>query len=381
MQDLEAISLLKKYLAGNCTEQERGLLETWYLQYYQQDLPDLSETSRQQLRQEVWAALPNHTKEETQNPIRKKFNFLPYISAAAILIVFSCIGLYVYKVLQTVPKPVDVMTAAATIAPGKYTASLTLVNGKTINLSDTKTGVVVNADETKYNDGTAIPSSLRAEVKQSQLVVASTPLGGTYQFTLPDGTKVWLNAASTLKFPSSFAGLISRKVELIGGEAYFEVSKDKSHPFIVTSNGQQVEVLGTHFNINAYNDDGSTKTTLEEGSVRVSSSTSLATLKPGQQSILNSNTIKVSSADLETTLAWKNGLFSFTDADVKTIMPQIARWYNINIEYAGDIPKDLITGGISRQSNLATVLKMLEMVHLKFSLTAQNGKQTLIISP
>lgn len=267
------------------------------------------------------------------------------------------------------------------ITPGKNTATLTLANGETINLSDTKTGVIIEASSFTYNDGSKIddsslrgtdPSSSR-ELRSkpiSSTLTASTPRGGTYQVTLPDGTAVWLNADSKITFPSQFSGK-TRAIQLTG-EAYLEVAKDKAHPFIVESKGQKVTVLGTHFNINAYNDESEIKTTLLEGSVEVSaagvSSGMRYRLKPGQQSLNNGATIQVSQAKVAEVTAWKNGDFQFNEEKLSSIMKKLERWYDVEIVLSDKLADVTVTGNIARNRNISRVLSMMEKtnrIHFK----------------
>lgn len=208
-----------------------------------------------------------------------------------------------------------------------------------------------------------------------ELVVAaiSTPRGGTYQILLPDGTRVWLNAETSLKFPTSFQGTADRRVELSSGEAYFEVSKDKQHPFVVVSNGQEVKVLGTHFNINSY--DAEVKTTLFEGSVNVrqllpkggrgAGNGNLKekgiVLKPGEQSLVYQNTLKVYAADVEAAQAWKNGNFLFRAESIESIMRKISYWYDMEVVYVEPKSREKFTGLVARNRKLSEILKLLEL--------------------
>ncbi|MNX85526.1 fec operon regulator FecR [compost metagenome] len=196
-----------------------------------------------------------------------------------------------------------------------------------------------------------------------------TPKGGQYQLILPDGSKVWLNAASSLTFPTSFVSLKTRKVELIG-EAYFEIAKNKTSPFIVKSAKQEVKVLGTHFNINSYADEQSTTTTLLEGSVNIVSLNKAENiiLKPGQQSTLNNNKINVTEINTEEAIAWKNGLFIFNDENIKSIMKKIARWYNVEITFKGNLDHVSFVGNYARNKDLESLLENIELtekVHFK----------------
>lgn len=245
------------------------------------------------------------------------------------------------------------------ILPGKNRAILTLGNGKTINLSDAKKGLVINAVQLNYSDGAAVLTDGLDTTIEKALLSVHTPIGGTYQVLLADGTKVWLNAASSLKFPASFTGN-KRSVEL-SGEAYFEVAKDAKHPFEVVSNEQTLEVLGTHFNLNAYGDEGRTSTTLLEGSVRLQSMEGQSlVLKPNQQAILATGTLSAHDVDGLESIAWKNGKFTFDREDIRSIMRKVARWYNVQVVYEGNLDGIKLTGSVSRFENIAKLLQVLE---------------------
>lgn len=280
-------------------------------------------------------------------------------------------------------------TVKKVILPGSNKATLTFVNGKTINLSEAKTGLIINASDLRYNDNSVVISKeerellnnslphSRDEVQGSEKIAVTTPRGGEYQVTLSDGTRVWLNAASSLKFPSSFAGAKQRKVELTG-EAYFEVAENKAHPFIVVSNDQLVKVLGTHFNISNYDDENSIKTTLSEGSLRVESVGQghkphldrAIILKPGQQSIFTAKkSIEVKSVDASDAIAWKDGKFAFRNESLENIMRKVSRWYDVEIVYQNNqIGKEILGGSFTRTEEISTILAALELagdVHFK----------------
>jgi transmembrane sensor len=298
METKTAKELIAKYQAGTATAAEVALIEKWVMLGRVKDL-DLSD--------EDLAA--DFAMIRSQLPLKyvkvKRFSLWPRIAVAAAAVAAIVFGVWFYTIELTASRkaPRNDVAYKNDVAPGKNTATLTLANGKVISLSDAKIGVVVDAGKLAYNDGTVVDPSLRGgttkqppfgdEVAASRnaprndgmMLTASTPRGGQYQITLPDGTRVWLNADSKISFPAQFIGK-ERKVLLVNGEAYFEVStsytslpgtspslrgRRTKQSFIVESNGQEVEVLGTHFNINAYSDEGSTKTTLLEGSVRVSS--------------------------------------------------------------------------------------------------------------
>ncbi|MNK11833.1 fec operon regulator FecR [compost metagenome] len=270
------------------------------------------------------------------------------------------------------------------VAPGGNFATLKLADGRTISLKDQQNGTISKESGisiSKTSDGQlvyTIDQKDKSLAKESYNTI-TTPLGGQYQVRLPDHSTVWLNAASSLTYATTLNKHGQRWVRLESGEAYFEVAKDKAHPFIVSSSGQEVMVLGTHFNINSYANEGAIKTTLLEGSVKIQSSTGNKVLVPGQQAAVTKNQIKITPADTEAAIAWKNGLFVFNDADVPAIMRQISRWYNVEVQYSGAIPNNLISGGIARSSNLTTAMKMLEMVGIKYQLVQTGETKKIII--
>ncbi|MNG57226.1 fec operon regulator FecR [compost metagenome] len=249
------------------------------------------------------------------------------------------------------------------ISPGKQSATLTLANGDQIRLQETMNGQI--ADEmgikiSKSNDGQLIYEVGKNAGAESGNHILSTTKGETYRIKLPDGTQVWLNAASALKYPMQFAHKGKREVELVG-EAYFEVAKDPKHPFIVNTSGQQIKVLGTHFNVNSYADEPALRTTLLEGSVEVSSSNRKLKLLPGQQSSLNANgTLKLQQVDTAPIIAWTNHEFMFDEDDIESVMRKIARWYNVDVIYQGKKTTEKFGGGISRFDNVKQVLNLLE---------------------
>jgi len=264
------------------------------------------------------------------------------------------------------------------ILPGGNHAILTMADGSTIVLDSVQNGRLQhgNANIKKQNgllvyDGST-PSRGNMPVTYNTL---STPRGGQYQVVLPDGSKVWLNASSSLHFPTAFVGKF-REVELTG-EAYFEVAKNREKPFHVKVNDIQVEVLGTHFDVNAYQDENAIRTSLLEGSVKITKGTASDLLKPGQQGVIkkNDNNIEIKNADMDEVIAWKNGLFQFDGANITAIMSEIGRWYNVDIVYAGKVPVRSFEGKISRDAQLSDVLKILELSDVKFNI---EGKKIIV---
>jgi len=294
--------------------------------------------------------------------------FIKRFAAAASILLFVSIGLYFY--LHTKNNTIEnTRFVQNDIAPGSNKAVLTLADGKQIILNDARNGQLANESNTlidKTADG-HVAYKNEAEGKTAMVFnTLSTPRGGQYTLTLADGTRVLLNAASSITYPTSFLGN-DRKV-ILTGEAYFEVAHNAVKPFRVTSQGQTVEVLGTHFNINAYSDESNIRTTLVEGSVKVTSGTSQEIIKPGQQSVLMQQSLKVNDANIEETIAWTNGYFRFNDAKIESVMRIISRWYDIDVAYEGKVTDEGFYGKISRYKNISQVLKMLEKtktVHFK----------------
>lgn len=261
-------------------------------------------------------------------------------------------------------------TYASDAAPGSNKAILVLANGQKISLSDIHNGDVAKEaglSITKTADGqlvyNIVDDKSDGATKEDTFNTIETPKGGVWQIKLPDGSSVWLNAASSLTYPISFAKGKKRMVEL-KGEAYFEVSKDKDHPFVVKTAKQEVEVLGTSFNINSYADESEVKTTLLEGSVRVMpylAGQQPDVLKPGEQAILNERGMNIKEVDAEEAIDWKNGYFMFNNERQENIMRKIARWYNVQVEYADASAKDVMYyGSISRFENVSKVLRKFE---------------------
>ncbi|WP_316814548.1 FecR family protein [Pedobacter nyackensis] len=322
------------------------------------------------------------------NPKNKKWNWIRLTGIAASIVLVCFTGFYFYKTIYA-PKQHNNNLSVNDILPGANKAVLTLANGRTIDLNSTKEGVVFKADELIYNDGSAIEPENPHQGKltdQAYDMVLSTPKGGQYSLVLSDGTKVWLNAGSTLRFPGKFEGKL-RKVELMG-EAYFEVRPNAAKPFKVYSKGQEISVLGTVFNINAYGDEIGTKTTLVQGKVMVTATdlngglNKNAVLLPGQESTLTkSEDIIIRKADVATAISWKSGVFKFYETELHIVMNQLSRWYDLDVEYQGSIPETYAYGEISRNSKLGDVLDILKTGGLNFKIVQRGKSKVLIVLP
>lgn len=305
-------------------------------------------------------------------PFYQKATF-KYLIAACIALFVTAIGGIFYNSNLNSLKSKNRIAFESDVAPGGNNAVLTLADGSQVLLNDTDNGKIIEEKGisiTKAKDGQLIYQVIDPGVKNisNKEAVAyntiTTPRGGQYQVLLPDGTQVWLNASSSIKFPTYFSA--DQRNVILTGEAYFEVSKDKTKSFVVNVDGMSVEVLGTHFDVMAYKDEESINTTLLEGSVKVTKNNESRILKPGQQAKVKGG-IQVVEAAADA-LAWKNGLTSFIDADIRTIMRQVARWYDVEVKYEGDIPRRLFTGEISRKANLSELIKIIKLSNIQLKL-------------
>lgn len=367
MTQEEYIRLYEKSLAGKLSVEEKQLLANYSdefdLDKHQWD--DNLMGDKNQIKNEIFQQISH----EIETEERKVVSWRVWLVAASIIAVLLTSGIYFYIQKQDNSSTIIAKTELDNdILPGSNRATLILSDGSTITLDDAKNGILKkegNAEINKLN--TSLIYSRSGEKMSSNVYnTVSTPNGGQYQVQLEDGTKVWLNAASSLRFPIAFTGK-ERLVEL-KGEAYFEVAKNAKMPFKINmfsekeGRSMQIEVLGTHFNVLAYANENF-ETTLTEGSVRVSNDAEQRfVLKPGEQSVLtNAGKIEVKPANVKEALAWKNGLFVFDRENIEGIMKKLSRWYNIEVEYVGELTDKEFVGTISRGENLSEVLKMLEL--------------------
>ncbi|NRF40885.1 FecR family protein [Pedobacter foliorum] len=350
--------LAHKYLQGNLTKKEKNEVDKWFSQTNEEPLEvsDLYARDEEEHKQIIF----NRIKEEIGTKRSRVFALWKGIAAAVFVIFAIGLGMWYFKGNN---EPVIQMAKVSgnDIAPGNNQATLTLANGKTILLSS-----VVNEKLLK-EAGAEVQKNSKGELVYKQLVPAesseleyhtlTTSRGEQYQVILPDDSHVWLNSASSIKFPVNFASSKERRV-FITGEAYFEVAKDKIKPFRVVSDSQLVTVYGTHFNINSYKDEAGTRTTLLEGSVDVNGTL----LKPKQQAINEDGGIKVIPVNVEDVVAWKNGYFRFKAETLESIMRKVSRWYNVDVEFQSESLKSIEFGGImTKYMNVSMVLKKLEL--------------------
>lgn len=295
-----------------------------------------------------------------------------YVAAAAVILLSLGTGFYFNESGKKISGfEVSNSVHKNDLLPGGNRAILQLANGSTILLDTAKNGILAQQAGTKIEklaNGQLAYNSKKDEKYELLYNTVSTPRGGEYHLLLPDSTEVFLNSASSIRFPVDFKGN-ERKVE-ISGEVYFEVSKNLLKPFRVTINDMMIEVLGTHFNVNAYSEEAVIRTTLLEGSVVVSNRKAGIHLQPGQQSVADQqgNLLLKENIDLDEAIAWKNGKFEFHNAEIETIMSQISRWYNVEVAYEGQRTRETFSGIVSRRGNVSQVLKIMEMAGIRFKI-------------
>lgn len=364
MDRSQAEILLSKYNRGKATAKEIAILESWYLEEGFKSPLFKGEFNYESKRLRILSKI-----QQQRAPVEKVRKLWPRIAiGAAVATIIFGIGLFFYKNQQ---KEHAQTAFHSDVAPGRQGATLTLANGKTIRLTDATNGVLAKeagVNITKSEDGQLVYEIKNDSGESGKINTLSTANGEMYKLRLPDGSLVWLNSASSLTYAANLIENGKRSVKL-HGEGYFEIVKDKAHPFIVKTGTQEIEVLGTHFNINSYTDEPLVATTLLEGSVKITSRNEKRMLKPGEQALNNGSNIQIIQANIDKATDWKDGDFYLNHVDFKTAMRKIARWYNVEIVYDASVPDDMVAGGwISRENNLSVVLKLIEksgLVHFK----------------
>lgn len=378
----DILLLIEKYLSGTATDEEKQLLNEWYHSFNDAEVELMTEETPQNFEERLKNKIMEAVNDLHETKTIKKYKrwYIPAAAAVILMAITTTCFLFISKPSkwQSTRNEYAQSNRATDAAPGGNRAILTLPDGSTVVLDSVSNGVINQQGGIKVqklqNGLVAYSKNNQSSANANNVVynTITTPRGGQYQITLSDGTKVWLNAASSIHFPIAFTGS-ERRVE-ITGEAYFEVAKNKAMPFKVKAASSEIEVLGTHFNVNAYNDESYIKTTLMEGSVKVSVSATgggyvSKFLKPGQQaSISRSQKIMISdNTDIEEVLAWKNGLFLYNGTDIHTILRQVSKWYNVDIEYKGSVNTHF-TGQLKRELFASKVLEKLALtgeVHFK----------------
>ena len=369
------IKIIKKYLKGKASDSEVSFLEKYYNHFEKESSVTslLSDHNKEILNRELFAGILQKTTKKKKTFRLSKISWYKQ-AAAALIVLFIGLGTY-YNFIATNDSETTVITtpvlAKKDLPPGGNRAILTLSNGSIVVLDSTGNGFVTQQSNTQIVKTAKGQLSYTALNQNSKVLVynsVTTPRGGQYQLVLPDGTKVWLNASSSIHFPVAFVGK-ERKVT-ITGEAYFEVAKDKKKPFIVSSANMDIEVLGTHFNVSAYTEESNVKTTLLEGSVKINNKKSEVYLLPGQQSQLNGAgqfSVK-NNIDLDKEIAWTKGKFQFNSNTIQEIMLQLSRWYDVEVIYQGKVSSETFSAIVKRSSNISQVLKLMEASGVKFEI-------------
>lgn len=365
--------LISRYLRGTITNDEQAVLDTWRTskperaQLFQQLVEGNFLVANLYLLNEIDSEVALASlKRRIGNAKPKVREIRRWLSYAAALLITCIVSILTW---QQTNKTSITHISEIEVSPGSNRATLTLQDGRSITLDEARTGIVVG-EEVRYSDGSELLSNVSGQL------IMSTPKAGTYQLTLPDGSEVWLNAATTITYPSKFTG--GERVVRLEGEAYFSVRRDDAKPFRVLSAGQKLEVLGTEFGLSAYPDENHIKTTLVTGKVKIAADNSRSSiLKPGEQGIFSKGVFTIAQVDVGQQTSWKDGWISFDNKPFDEIMREVERWYDIDIQYEGPIPQEVGYGMAPRTENLSVVLNLLKAGNIHFRL---EGRTLIIIS-
>lgn len=367
MNKEDFIRIAEKVSDGSANKEELKQYNHYFNQY-QQAYPVWNELSSAE-KENIGEALGKRISTSIEPvALTQKWQLWPrYVAAAAMLLMLS-FGIYFYRNEKVAP-PYVVHQKNQDLHPGSNKAFLTLADGRKIDLDEAHNTNL--AEQSGISIIKAVDGQLIYKTNANATATGSntieTPVGGQYQVRLPDGTEVWLNSSSSLRYPIRFTG--GKRVVEVRGEAYFEVAHQAKMPFVVRSIKQEIEVLGTHFNVMAYADEAEVQTTLLQGSVKISTAENSLLLKPGQQAqVTNVSALLNPNADIEDAVAWKTGKIQFTNMNIQNIMRTLARWYDFDAEYQGKQTNTTFGGSFSRTKNLSVILKSLEStgdIHFK----------------
>jgi ferric-dicitrate binding protein FerR (iron transport regulator) len=365
----ELENILKKYLEGRASPEETNFLEKYF--DYLEDQPGLStlmsEAENKKIERRNWKQLnagldqPNYTIAPHRSPSFNKWRWL--VAASIILAIGWSSWFFVIDKKHEQQQIVQNKATNDIKPPGVNRATITLANGQTVYLDSVAIGALATQGTVKLiklADGKiAYEAGSNHIIEKPAYNTLTNPKGSqVVDLTLADGSRVWLNAGSSLTYPLSF--IENERRVVITGEAYFEVASDKTKPFRVVKGNMQVEVLGTHFNVNAYDDEKNIKVTLLEGAVRLKINEENQMLKPGEQGQVSNTISIIKNVDVEAVMAWKDDRFKFSGVDIETIMRQAARWYDIDIEYRGKV-EGTLSGGVARNVNASQLFHVLEL--------------------
>lgn len=368
----QARLLAQKYLDGTITPKEKQLFDSWY-----QSAPDTLEwddaaiTSEEVLQQRMLQQIEAGMPRPAVTPLYKRL--APVAAIAAAIAGIAVLSILWWRQPAHKAPAAPMATVQHDRPPGKSGAILTLADGSTVALDEAQQGQVATqgAIHIQNQKGRLSYTGGKTNSEATAMNTITTPVSRQYQLVLAEGTKVWLNASSSLRFPAAFNGK-ERIVELTG-EAYFEVAASVHAPFTVKVNGIDIQVLGTRFNVNAYAEEEAVKTTLVQGAVKVEKGAVQQLLSPGEQAAIAGDKVKITHPDIEAVTGWVNGSFVFKKTDIKTAMSQIARWYDLDVTYKGDMTGITLSGDISRDVYASSLLKALELTGtVRFNIEGRN---------
>lgn len=391
--DNKYLQLAEKWMNGTITPEEESVFAQWYNEQQNKEIviPGSFVSGEEAHSQRIWERI-QHFKAASEpmtatglagmRERRSMRVWTPRVAASVLLVLVSAASIWWFYSRSLVKQPIAGTLVVDTLAihPVENRARLTLGNGAVVDLDAVKEGPITGDEKTRIDKQKAQLVYRTPDVKTALPIVyntLTTPRGGMYSVVLSDGTRVWLNASSSLRYPTAFTGSV-REVSLTG-EAYFEVAQKPSQPFTVVVNGMDVNVLGTHFNVMAYDDESAVATTLLEGSVKVDFKGRSIALAPGQQSLLikDKEELQVRNVDVDAAVAWKNGIFQFRSEDIKSVMRKVARWYDVDVRYEGEIPEHF-SGAVRRDADVSSLLRTMELTHqVQFRIEGR----TITVSP
>jgi ferric-dicitrate binding protein FerR (iron transport regulator) len=377
----ELENLLKKYLDGKTTPEETTFLTQYY--DYLEDQPGLStllsEAENKKIERRNWERLNAQLDMSAHTIYPHQVSKWRWVAAASIILTIGLGGWFFFLNKNDKKQQIVQTSVPNDIKPPEVNrATITLANGQTVYLDSAAVGSLAVQGSVQLvklaNGKIAYQTESQENIEKPTYNTLSNPKGSqVVDMTLADGSRVWLNAGSSVTFPIAFTDSI--RAVSITGEAYFEVASDKTKPFRVTKGDMQVEVLGTHFNVNAYDDERNIKVTLLEGAVRLKVNDENQILKPGEQAQVSNTVSILKDVDVEAVMAWKDGRFKFSSVDIETIMRQAARWYDMDIEYQGKV-EGTLSGGFARNINASQLFHALELTDkVKFEI---EGRKVIV---
>lgn len=367
--------LVYKFNKGDISTEELQLLTAWYNSHDDEQVVVPSEMAES--NDEVKARMLSGLLSKVSQQPDKRTSTSPlfrWVAGTAAILVLSLSTWYLLQDQKIIQKP---QVAQTSIEPGGNKATLTLADGRTIALSSRQGGIVAG-EKITYTNGTPVADAVATA--DDQILSLHTPKGGTYSITLPDGSQVWLNAATTIKYPAHFAA--DARIIQLEGEAFFHVKpafrkNGEKVPFRVITDHQEVEVLGTQFNVNSYREQAATKTTLVEGKVSVNDKNNYKILTPNQQAVTIAGNTKVRKVNAYNYTSWRDGKFSFDGKTFEETMNEIARWYDLDVVYENGIPKEELSGDAYRNQNIRSLFRILKVAQINYQLDV--SKRKLII--